>query len=37
MFRLLFHVKAITATALPTVLDGLIADGHTLENFNQSS
>jgi peptidoglycan/xylan/chitin deacetylase (PgdA/CDA1 family) len=36
-FRLLFHVKAQTATALPAVLSGLIADGHTLVNFAQAS
>jgi peptidoglycan/xylan/chitin deacetylase (PgdA/CDA1 family) len=34
-FRLLFHVKLATAAALPTVLDGLVADGHTLVDFAQ--
>ncbi|MGY1642005.1 polysaccharide deacetylase family protein [Geodermatophilus sp. SYSU D00703] len=36
MFRLLFHVKSETAAALPTVLDGLVADGHTLVDFSQA-
>lgn len=35
--RLLFHVKDTTAQALPTVLDGLLADGHTLADFAQIS
>lgn len=37
VFRLLFHVKATTASALRTVLDGLTQDGHTLVNFAQSA
>lgn len=36
-FRLLFHVKSTTATALKAVLDGLVSDGHNLANFAQSS
>jgi peptidoglycan/xylan/chitin deacetylase (PgdA/CDA1 family) len=36
-FRLLFHVKTETAQTLPAVLDGLVADGHTLVDFTQSS
>lgn len=36
-FRLLFHVKPTTASALPAVLNGLIADGHALVDFTQSS
>ena len=36
-FRLLFHVKDTTAAALPAVLDGLVADGHVLVDFAQSS
>jgi len=36
VFRLLFHVKPTSATAFPTVLDGLEKDGHTLVNFSQS-
>lgn len=37
VFRLLFHIKPTTASALPAVLDGLVADGHSLVNFAQSS
>ena len=36
VFRLLFHVKPTTATAFPTVLEGLEKDGHTLVDFSQS-
>ena len=36
-FRLLFHVKSTTATALKAVLDGLVSDGHTLVDFTQKS
>jgi peptidoglycan-N-acetylglucosamine deacetylase len=36
VFRLLFHVKPTTATALPVVLDGLKNDGHRLVDFSQS-
>jgi peptidoglycan/xylan/chitin deacetylase (PgdA/CDA1 family) len=36
-FRLLFHVKPTTATALKTVLDGLVADGHSIVDFAQTS
>ena len=36
MFRLLFHVKATTARALPRVLDGLLRDGHQFEDFSQT-
>ncbi len=36
-FRLLFHITANTATAFKQVLDGLISDGHMLENFSQTS
>lgn len=36
-FRLLFHIVPATATALPTVLDGLLGDGHTLVNFAQAT
>ncbi len=36
-FRLLFHVKTETAQALHTVLDGLVADGHSLVDFTQST
>jgi peptidoglycan/xylan/chitin deacetylase (PgdA/CDA1 family) len=35
--RLLFHVKATTAKALPEILDGLLADGHRLADFSQST
>lgn len=35
-FRLLFHVKDTTAKAFKSVLDGLVADGHTLVDFAQS-
>jgi peptidoglycan/xylan/chitin deacetylase (PgdA/CDA1 family) len=37
MIRLLFHITANTAAALKQVLDGLISDGHMLENFSQTS
>jgi len=37
VFRLLFHIKPTTAAALSTVLDGLVADGHALVNFAQTS
>jgi peptidoglycan-N-acetylglucosamine deacetylase len=37
VFRLLFHVKSTTASALGAVLDGLTSDGHTLTNFAQAS
>jgi peptidoglycan/xylan/chitin deacetylase (PgdA/CDA1 family) len=37
MFRLLFHVKATTAAALPAVLNGLTSDGHTLVDFAQTT
>lgn len=37
VFRLLFHIKATTANALATILDGLVADGHQLADFAQSS
>ena len=37
VFRLLFHVKAATANALPAVLDGLLADKHTLVDFAQTT
>lgn len=36
-FRLLFHVKPTTASALKTVLDGLKSDGHSFTDFVQSS
>jgi len=36
-FRLLFHVKPTTASALKQVLDGLVSDGHSLANFVQTS
>jgi peptidoglycan/xylan/chitin deacetylase (PgdA/CDA1 family) len=36
-FRLLFHVKVATAKALPTVLDGLLADGHGFVDFVQTT
>jgi peptidoglycan/xylan/chitin deacetylase (PgdA/CDA1 family) len=36
-FRLLFHVKVETAKALPTVLDGLVDDGHQLVDFIQTT
>jgi peptidoglycan/xylan/chitin deacetylase (PgdA/CDA1 family) len=36
-FRLLFHVKPTTASALKEVLDGLVADGHTIVDFTQTS
>ena len=36
-FRLLFHVKPETATALKTVFDGLVLDGHVLVNFQQAT
>lgn len=37
MFRILFHIKVSTAAVLPAVINGLIADGHTFVNFEQSS
>jgi peptidoglycan/xylan/chitin deacetylase (PgdA/CDA1 family) len=37
MFRLLFHVQGTTAAALPTVLSGLVSDGHTLVDFAQTA
>jgi peptidoglycan/xylan/chitin deacetylase (PgdA/CDA1 family) len=37
VYRVLFHVKATTARALPRILDGLVADGHVLADFSQSS
>ena len=36
-FRLLFHVKPSTATALKTILDGLVSDGHSIVDFTQTS
>ncbi len=36
-FRLLFHVKPTTASALKQVLDGLVSDGHVLVNFMQTT
>jgi peptidoglycan/xylan/chitin deacetylase (PgdA/CDA1 family) len=36
VFRLLFHVKDTTKTAIHEVLDELLKDGHTLVNFSQS-
>ena len=34
-FRLLFHVNQFTANAFGRVLDGLVADGHRLVDFEQ--
>lgn len=34
--RLLFHVKATTATALPAVLNALVGAGHSFVDFNQT-
>ncbi|MEY8197748.1 MAG: polysaccharide deacetylase family protein [Colwellia sp.] len=36
-FRLLFHVKPTTASALKAVLDGLVSDGHSIVDFTQTS
>lgn len=36
-FRLLFHVKSTTASALKRVLDGLVSDGHVLVDFAQTN
>ena len=36
-FRLLFHIKTTTANSLPAIFDGLVADGHSLVDFSQSS
>ena len=36
-FRLLFHVKPTTASALKDVLDGLVFDGHSIVDFTQTS
>jgi peptidoglycan-N-acetylglucosamine deacetylase len=37
IFRLLFHVKVETANSLPAVLNGLLADGHSLVDFVQTT